>query len=81
MKVGSRPQYGEAVQVGKWYIGFELLTRPPYRVRVFQPFLFVWCFKIVDAGEPSRFDGRPMVNRGGWWRFTSPIGIVVEIIR
>ena len=81
MKIGIRPdEYGQA-KLGKWYVGIEILKCPRYQIRVFRPFIFIWCVKWEDFGEPDRLNGREEKRKGIIKTWTSPIGIFVEITK
>lgn len=83
MRIGNRPrpEMGAAATVGEWYMGIEILSCPPERRSIFKPYLFVWFFKITDAGEPYKLEGRPREKIGGWLVWESSIGIAIEVIR
>lgn len=81
MKIGKLPDRGSELEIGKWYAGFEIRKCPPSMIRVFKPYLFVWCIKVIDHGEPHKIGGRERKQKGGYKYFTFPYGIVIEIYK
>lgn len=79
--INKRPSLGYAIQTGKWYCGFEILVCSPQKFRIFKPYLFIWCMKIIDQGEPYKLGGREMVKSGGYWSFESPVGVSIQFVR
>ncbi len=79
MIIGNFQPYGRMV-LNKWLIGLEIRKCPPTMSRVFKPHIRVFFIKFTDHGEPGKFDGRPQKKIGGWWTWTCPFGISIEII-
>jgi len=80
MKIENKPMMGGATELNKWYFGIEILKCPPSMFRVFKPFIFIWWFKIIEEGELWKIGGKAGKKKGGWWHWTSPKGISIEII-
>jgi hypothetical protein len=81
MKIGRLHKMGEAIKLNKWYVGIEILKCPPTMVGIFRPYFFFICVKFKTLGEPYMIGGKKEEKIGGWKRWSSPIGIVFEIIR
>ena len=77
----SLPQYGNLVELNKWYFGIEILKCPPSQIKIFRPFIFIYCVKYLDLGEPGKLNGRPEKKIGGFKRLTCPYGIKLEIVK
>lgn len=78
MIIGNKPEGGEKAEIGKWYAGIEICSRPPTMIRIFRPYIFVWCLKWLSFEEVV-FRGKESEKKGGWWSWTSPVGITFEI--
>lgn len=81
MRIGRRPEAGMIAEIGKWYIGADILMRPPYKIRGFQPYLFVWCVKFLTDGFEDRVGGKPADRVGGWRHYSFPWHIYFSIER
>lgn len=81
MKIGNTPKRDSQIELKKWYIGIEIRSCSPQRIRCFKPWIRFVCVKFTDFGEPAKINGAPDKKIGGWWTFESPIGIIIEIIR
>jgi hypothetical protein len=71
---------GSLPPLNRWLFSIEVLPRPPYLRRCFKPVIIVIAMKVFDHGEPGEIDGKPMKKKGGWWRWVSPVGVIIEIV-
>lgn len=82
MKIGKLPKEQGIVNLGKWYVGVEILQHHPawhYDGFAFKPYFVFMFVKITDWGtEHMEPNGRPQKKLGGWWRCEAPIGICVK---
>lgn len=44
------------------------------------PWVFVAIVRFVEFGEPWMLGGKKEMKKGGWWYWTCPRGIWIEII-
>lgn len=75
MQLGTLPKAEEMASLDRWYIGVEFLRCPFTMGGVFRPEIRVWCFKVIDYGEPYKMFGSEPVRKGFFWKFTSPVGL------
>lgn len=84
MKIGKLPKEKGQVNVGKWYIGVEILKYHHayfYEGFAFKPYFVFMFTKITDWGtEDKVIGGTKQKKIGGWWRFEFPFGINIIII-
>lgn len=75
MRIGKRPDWGDAWKLNKWYFGIEFLRCPPGRINIFRPFIFLWFVKWEDFGERHLINGRIEKRKGITKEWNSPIEI------
>jgi hypothetical protein len=37
--------------------------------------------EVAIASAPYKFNGKPTIKRGDWWRWSSPVGILFSVER
>lgn len=76
------PHNGERAPLNEWYIGLDVRKHPSYmsgRGLFLRPWVQILFVKFLDYGEPGVFNGREPKKVGGWWTWTCPYGISIEI--
>lgn len=80
MRIGNYDyNIGDSIPLNKWLFSIEVLKCPPQMIGVIKPCVFLVCTKIIEAGEPWKVNGKPEVKKGGWWSWTVPYGLIVDI--
>lgn len=84
MKIGKLPKQSGEANVGKWYIGVEVMKHSPayfYEGFAFRPYFVFMFTKIIDWGtEHQVIGGTKQKKIGGWLRWECPIGINIKLI-
>lgn len=81
MKIGNTPKEYSKLELNKWYISLEILKCPPTMFGVFRPYIFIIFTKFKQFGELYILGGPEEKKIGGWWKWSSPIGIEFRINR
>jgi len=81
MILGIKPKLGEQGDLNKWYYGIEIIKCNPQIAGILKPYIFIWCIKWLDFGEPYMLNGRKEKRKGFTKRFEFPYGIRIEFFK
>lgn len=81
MKIGNLPERGTLFKLNKWYFAVHIMSRPSYKIGIFQPCVLLCLTRVYQYGEPYKINGKPEKKFGGFRFYTFPYGISITITK